>query len=83
MSEDEKNRWNIIKPVVTTDERINDLKEKLKHDPKNKDCLRELAFLLCKQGRYEELIDYCKIIIDLGENQLVIEIFEFLISLIK
>ena len=27
MSEDEKNRWNIIKPIVTTDEKISDLKD--------------------------------------------------------
>ena len=83
MSEDEKNRWNIIKPMVTTDERINDLKEKLKREPDNPDYIRDLALLLLKQRRFGELLELYKKVVNLGYKELEIEILKLVIQDLK
>lgn len=58
MNEDNKDRWKIIKPVISTEEIIDDLKKKLKLESENNAYLKQLAILLYKQKRYEESFEY-------------------------
>ena len=83
MNNEEKNRWKMIKPIVSADEKIEDLKEKLRKEPENTEYIRELAFLLFKQQRYSEFLEHFKKIIDLGKKELEMEILEFVIVSLK
>ena len=70
MNEDNKNRWKIIKPVIPTEEIIEDLRKKVAEEPENTDYLRQLAILLYKQKQYDECIPYLKKLLDKGIRDL-------------
>ena len=83
MSNNEKDRWSLIKPLISPEEKIEGLKEKLKQDPENSNYLKELSFLLLKQGRYDEFLEDIKKNIELGKRELEVEVLEFIISSLK
>jgi tetratricopeptide (TPR) repeat protein len=83
MNDEEKDRWHLIKPMVSPDEKIEELKEKLREEPNNTNYLRDLAFLLIKQRRFDECLELFKKVIELGNKELEIEIIEFIVNSLK